>query len=163
MTKNFEPFIIMDFEFAGPESDAAPFLAPFIALDPVALTNVTTPYTNLAHASASGVTDPVCQFGGSKRTFPVGLLRYNVTTNRALYELFSKMLADHPGLNNSIVQFEGYSMQGVQAVDPASTAYAHREDNLLLSVLPLIDIPLKIYLRTAALSQHSMVTRGSIK
>ena len=128
----------MDFEFAGAEVDAAPFLAPFIALGPMALTNVTTPYTNLAHASESGVTDPVCQPGGSKKLFPVGLLKYNITTNRALYNLFSKMLTDHPDFNNSVVQFEGYSMQGVQAVDPASTAYAHREDNLLVLVLSIL-------------------------
>lgn len=126
--------IIFLFQFAGTQAHAQPFLAPFFALGPKVSVNETIPYTDLAHAAAAGLEDPVCQSGGSKKLFPVGLLKYNSSTNRAIYNLFSKMLTEHPDFNNSVVQFEGYSMQGVKVVEPASTAYAHREDNLLVYV-----------------------------
>ena len=32
------------------------------------------------------------------------------------------------------MQFEGYAVQGMKAVDPASSAYAHRDDNILVSL-----------------------------
>ena len=89
------------------------------------------PYTGLANAAGSGVDDPVCAKGFSWKLYPVGLQVYNITTNWAIYNLYSKMVSENPAFNNSVVQFEGYSMQAVKAVDPASTAYAHREDNLL--------------------------------
>ena len=69
--------------------------------------------------------------------YPVGLQNYNVTTNRAIYSLFSTMVNEQPSLNSSIVQFESYPVQGMKAVDPASTAYAHRDDNILVYVTPI--------------------------
>ena len=108
-----------------------------MALGPVVATNVTVPYTEVAHASGSGVEDAVCQNGLSWKLYPVGALVYNITTNRQIYHLYSKMVNENPEFNNSVVQFEGYSLQGVKAVAPASTAYAHRADNLLLYVAEL--------------------------
>ena len=116
-------------------TEAEPLYAPFVALGPVVATNVTVPYPEVAHASGSGVEDSVCQNGLSWKLYPVGALVYNITTNRQIYNLFSKMVSENPEFaNSSVVQFEGYSVQGVKAVDPASTAYAHRADNLLLYV-----------------------------
>ena len=43
------------------------------------------------------------------------------------------MVTQNPDLRGSSVQFEGYSLQGMKAVDPTSTAYAHRDDNILVS------------------------------
>ena len=106
-------------------------------LGPVVATNVTVPYTELANASGSGLQASVCQNGLSWKSYPVGTLMHNITTNRQIYSLFSKMVSDNPEFNNSVVQFEGYSLQGVKAVNPASTAYAHRADNLLMYVAEL--------------------------
>ena len=111
-----------------------------MALGPVVATNVTVPYTEVAHASGSGVEDAVCQNGLSWKLYPVGALVYNITTNRQIYHLYSKMVNENPEFNNSVVQFEGYSLQGVKAVAPASTAYAHRADNLLLYVAELTSL-----------------------
>lgn len=133
--------IVFIVEYAGTKVQAEPLYAPFLTLNPVVATNVTVPYTGVAHASGSGVEDPVCAKGLSWKLFPVGLQVYNITTNRAIYNIYSKMVRENPEFNNSVVQFEGYSMQAVKAVDPASTAYAHRADNLLLYVSSLSDIP----------------------
>lgn len=58
-----------------------------------------------------------------------------MSTNRAIYNLFSEMIAENPTFNNSIVQFEAYAVQAMKAVGADSTAYAHRADNLLVYVL----------------------------
>lgn len=109
-------------------------LAPFYALQPVVATNVTGPYPGVAHAAGAGLTDFVCQPGFDWSLFPVGLQTYNIQTNRAIYNLYKDMVNKHPAMNNSVVQFEGYAQEGVRAVDPDSTAYAHRGDSLLVYV-----------------------------
>ena len=128
--------IVFILEFGGSAADAAPILAPFYALQPVAATNVTVPYTGTAHAGGAGVTDAVCQPGDSWRLYPVGLQSYNIRTNRAIFDLYKDMVDKNPAMSSSIVQFEGYPQEGVRAVEPDSTAYAHRGDNLLVYCFP---------------------------
>lgn len=124
---------------SGPAAEAATMLAPFYALQPVATNNQTVPYPGSAHASGSGLTDPVCQSGNGNYLFPVGLLSYNITTNRAIYNLFEEMVSKYPKMAGSTVQFENGAPVGVKAVEADSTAYAHREDNLLVYVQMLTD------------------------
>ena len=92
------------------------------------------PYPESAHAAGSGNTDPVCQPGRSWYQFPVGLQTFNIEANRAVYNLYKKMVNQYPAMNASIVQFESFPQEGVRAVEPDSTAYAHREDSLLAFV-----------------------------
>ena len=68
----------------------------------------------------------------AKALFPVGLKQFNIDANRQIYQLFSDMVIQTPALNGTFVQFEGYALQGMKAIDPASSAYAHREDNILV-------------------------------
>jgi hypothetical protein len=126
--------IVFLIEYAGTKAEAEPLIAPFLSLDPVVAVNKTVPYTGVALAAGTSLNDTVCKPGASWKLFPVGLQVYNATSNRAIYKLLSTMIAENPIFNGSVVQFEGYSLQGVRAVDPASTAYAHRGDNLLVYV-----------------------------
>ena len=96
--------------------------------------NDTVPYPDLAEANGNGVNSPVCQPGRSGSLNPVGLKEYNVTTSRAVYNLFKEMVTKHPGLNGSIVQLENYPVQKMKTIDVASTAYPHRSDNVLAFV-----------------------------
>lgn len=48
------------------------------------------------------------------------------------------MVTTTPALATSFVQFEAFPMQAVKAVDPASTAYAHRQDDILVFVFHLL-------------------------
>ena len=68
--------------------------------------------------------------------FPVGLLTYNVTASRRIYDYFKNVTIETPAFNGSFIVFEGYSLEGMKAVDPASTAFPHRADNLLVYVSP---------------------------
>lgn len=124
--------IISVFIFAGPLPSLAPFITPFLALNPTIEPNVTVPYTDLASASGSGLDNEACQKFASIKCFPVGLLEYNVTAERKVYDLFKDLVTRHPDSNNSIVQHEGYPMEVVRKVDEGSTAYAHRGDNMLV-------------------------------
>ena len=131
-------------------------LAPFYALQPVFATNETLPYPGVAHAAGSGLSDPVCQPNiSSWSIFPVGLQNYNVTTNRAIYNLYKEMINKYPTMGSaSVVQFENYAQQGVQAVDPDSTAYPHREDYLLVYVhlnQPITQTPLSFPLHSSTI------------
>ena len=113
-------------------SDLMPFLQPFLALNPVVAINVTVPYSKAADADGAGFNDALCADFGSRKTFPVGLNQFDIPTERKVYNLLKDMVAAHPSFNTSFVQHESYPLQGVRAVDDASTAYAHRGDNLLV-------------------------------
>lgn len=95
-------------------------------------TNTTVSYSESAHAAGAGLTDDVCKNTGSWKPFPAGLLKYNITTMRAVYNLHKDLVTKHPEFSRSVVQCENYPMQGVQSIDSASTAYAHRGDNILV-------------------------------
>ena len=94
--------------------------------------NSTVSYSDSAHAAGAGLTDGVCQNTGSWKPFPVGLLEYNVTAVRKVYNLYKDLVTKHPEFDRSIVQFENFPMRFVQSIEAASTAYAHRGDNILV-------------------------------
>lgn len=128
-----QPVILFQLYYLGTPDEALPYVQPFLDLQPASASNATTAYKNLAHeATGTGVGDPVCAGGSTKAFFAAGLKRYNVTANRMVYEVFSEMVTHVPALNGSFVQFETYSVEGMNAVDEASSAYPHREDNLLV-------------------------------
>lgn len=128
-----QPVILFQLYYFGTPDEALPYAQPFLDLQPASASNATTAYKNLAHeATGTGVGDPVCAGGTTKAFFAAGLKRYNVTANRMVYEVFSEMVTHDPALNGSFVQFETYSVEGMNAVDEASSAYPHREDNLLV-------------------------------
>jgi hypothetical protein len=83
------------------------------------------------------VDDPVCGFGYELFTATSGLQVWNTTTQRQIYNLFNEKVNEEPDLAaGSVVLLESYSTQGVRAVNPDSTAYALRGDNLLTYVWP---------------------------
>ena len=126
--------IFLEFSYFGTGSEAAKYLDPFLNLKPLLATNITVPYKDLARAIGASEGGPVCMSGGTKRQYPVGLEVFNVGTTRKVFNLFADLLTEAPQFKNTIVQLEGYSVLGAKAIDPASSAYAHREDNILAYV-----------------------------
>ena len=129
---SLQPVIANYFEFGGDLHDLIPYLQPFLDLKPVVAINVTVPYSGAAHADGAGFGDDLCADFGSRKTFPVGLSQFDIPTERKVWNLLKDLVHDHPEFNTSFVQHESYPLQGVRAVDEASTAYAHRQDNLLV-------------------------------
>jgi hypothetical protein len=66
----------------------------------------------------------------------VNLQTYNIPAQRAVFDLFAKTTKETPQFNGSLFLFEGYSLEGVQAIPADSTAFSQRAAHLL--VAPLI-------------------------
>ncbi|KAL9025196.1 MAG: hypothetical protein Q9180_007712, partial [Flavoplaca navasiana] len=140
------PVFVYHFYYFGTSEQALPYTQTILSLNPISISNATFPYKDVSHRSfQASIGDPTCAAGISTKTrFPVGVKSYNVSTNRKIYDLFEDMITAHPALTTSFVQFEAFPMQAVKAVDPASTAYAHRHDDILVFVSPLYPFALLI-------------------
>ncbi|KAL8795958.1 MAG: hypothetical protein Q9182_007443 [Xanthomendoza sp. 2 TL-2023] len=126
---------VYHFYYFGTGQQAAPYVRPIMDLGPISSSTASFPYKEVSHRSfQASVGDPTCAAGTStKDRYPVGLQIYNVSTNRKIYDLFEDMVTTFPALNTSFVQFEAFPMQAVKAVNPESTAYAHRHDDILVA------------------------------
>lgn len=122
-----EPVISLLTLWQGP-SFPAQYTTPLTALLPA---RESANYTTLAGINAllgSSLSGPNCAPGLARHTVPVGLQRWDTANIRAVHDIFSKL---PDGLHQSGMLLEAYSVKAVQAVDPASTAYALRGDDLL--------------------------------
>lgn len=115
------------FEYAGPAADAEKLLRPFNAIKAIQVGSREASYPSVAGAEFT-------ECPPAKRAITsVMTLEYNVTTERALYNLFNKKIAEYPELiPSAYLWHEGYATAGMQAIPSDSTAYPHREENHLL-------------------------------
>lgn len=90
------------------------------------------PLPEMATIQKTGMNDPLCAPGKTHIMSTAGLQVYNVTTQRQIYDLFNQKVAQYPELGDTWVLHEGYSVEAVRAVDPAVSAYALRDDYLLM-------------------------------
>lgn len=127
------------FSYTGSQGDAEPYLAPFIDLGYIPGTSKdgNVPYPDIASAMQTGIEDPLCEPGLERITSTANLQVWNITTQRQIYELFKNKINEYPDLSTSWVVLEQYSVGAVRAVDPATSAYPFRDDNLLVYVLLL--------------------------
>ena len=65
------------------------------------------------------------------------LQAYNVTAQCQIYDLFNQRVAEQPELGTTRLVHEGYSLEGVRSIDPDRSAYALRNDHLLMYVSTL--------------------------
>jgi hypothetical protein len=122
----------MTFEYVGTKSEAQPLYAPFDALGPASREEGTAPYPELGGKTGTSSADPLCAKGFSHVQYPVGLLEYNITTQREVYEYFKATTLKSPQYNGSTVVLETYSVVGMKAVPGEDSAYPHRADNILV-------------------------------
>lgn len=124
--------ITITINYVGTAEQAVRYLGPYNALGPVSSVNDTIPYPGIPDATGTGSRSAVCQFGLTQVQSPIGLLTYNITSNRQAYELYKKKTVEIPAFNGSVLLFEGYSLGGMKAVDPDSSAFPHRSENILM-------------------------------
>ncbi|KAI4143665.1 MAG: hypothetical protein LQ341_002854, partial [Variospora aurantia] len=133
-----EPFIVVTIYFAGSATIGQIYAQPLLNLNPFCITNRTVPYPDLADAVGTGTSSPLCQQpGNSAALYPVGLLIFNTTAIHQVYDIYSDLVTNYPDFSHSIVQLEAYPVEKIQSVNPETTAYAHREDNLLVCLLSI--------------------------
>ncbi|KAL8691344.1 MAG: hypothetical protein Q9218_003412 [Villophora microphyllina] len=132
-----QPVITVDIYYIGTAEEGEPWAKPFWDLGQVSIKNYTTTYSGSFVAAGTGVNDFVCKepFGPSY-LFSIGLQTYNVPVIGQRFKLFSNKVKQNPTFSQSSVMLEGYSLEAVKAVDPASTAFAHRDDTILIGFLP---------------------------
>lgn len=110
----------MVFYYVGSAAQAAPFTAPFIAIGPVFMIDGNVPYPDVADATGTGVSSPLCQFGMSRIEYPLGILAYNLTTQRQVFKYFKDITVAQPKFNGSAIVMEDYSLEGMRAIPAAS-------------------------------------------
>ncbi|KAK4129230.1 FAD-binding domain-containing protein [Parathielavia appendiculata] len=113
------------------------YTQPFRNLGPISVTPRNGTYRDMSSWVGISLDSPPCQNAGlANPRFPIYLEAYNPAAMQQVYSAFASATNASSPFANSLFMFEGYSMQGVEAVSPASTAYAFRGDHLL--VAPLI-------------------------
>ncbi|KAK2761671.1 hypothetical protein FQN54_001499 [Arachnomyces sp. PD_36] len=109
---------------------------PFYDIGPLSTAPVGGSYTDLAGWTNIATNSPPCQKAGlANPRFPIYLDSYNVHAQKEAYDLFASDANNSTPFFNSIFMFEGYSQQGVKAIDSDSAAFAFREDNYLAAPL----------------------------
>ncbi|KAI6349208.1 FAD-linked oxidoreductase oxr2 [Pyricularia grisea] len=127
-----EPVVSWVFGYAGPAEEAEALLEPFNRLKPAAEQSGDVPYPEVATAMGTGQDQPLCQPGDAHVQVTSQFNVYNVTAERALYQLFNRTIAEHPQLADSVAFHEGYSTAAVDRVDPNASAVAFRDRKLLM-------------------------------
>lgn len=110
------------------------YTSPLLALEPLVATGGSGNYLDVAVWTAQNANSSLCAKGTSIYTrYPIDLPTWNVAAMTEAYSEYVQMMVDEPAFNGSFFIFEQYPMQGVKAVDRASTAVPWRDYNLLLS------------------------------
>jgi hypothetical protein len=117
----------------GDLSAAIQYTQPFENIGPLEVKkHQSVSYPEIPSLTATGVKDFACLHGSSVILTPINIQEYNPESQRAVYEVFTKVTGEVPELSNSFIMFEGYSLNGVKAVAEESTAFAHRGDNIVM-------------------------------
>lgn len=74
-----------------------------------------------------------CAHGRVGLRYPIVMDTWNPEAVRKAFDELDLAMQEHEELNNTRLLFEGYSTQAVKAVPEESTAFPHRQANLLFS------------------------------
>jgi hypothetical protein len=113
------------------------YTKPFLKLGPITTQSLSGTYRDLAAWTGISLDATPCQkTGNANPRFPIYLKSYNTTAQGLVYDLFRQATTNASSpFSNSLFMFEGYSQQGVKAIRDDASAFAYREDNLLVAPL----------------------------
>ncbi|RYP92061.1 hypothetical protein DL770_001839 [Monosporascus sp. CRB-9-2] len=127
------PIIWYAIIYDGPVSEAREYAKPIRDIGPMTVDAGEATIPDLAALTFQSEDGPGCAKGLTSLRYPVGLKSYNTAAVRKVYEQIDDTFRETPELAGSFFLLEGYSTQGVQAVDPRSTAFPHRSDEILVT------------------------------
>lgn len=128
-----EPVLFWTFAYRGTAEKAEKLLAPFNVIKNAYEETGDVPYTQVAHAQGTSISDPICQHGSEHSTSTAFLQVYNVTAERLIFDGFKKRVAKHADLAaGTTIMHEGYATKGVEDIDPAGSAYPFRAEHHLM-------------------------------
>ncbi|CAH0003347.1 unnamed protein product [Clonostachys byssicola] len=124
-----EAVIFWTFAYSGPAADAEALLQPFNAIGAISEESGDVPYPSLLAIQGTDVSSDSCLSSPLKGSV-AGLAVYNATVERQNYIEYNKKIAEYPEFAlGSRLYYEGYANKAAKEVNPASTAYAQRDDN----------------------------------
>ena len=130
-----EPIIWWTFAYRGTAEVAEQYLAPFNAIESVYDEFGDVPYPEISRIQGNGEDDFICQDNQVRITATAGLLVYNLTAERQIFDGFKQRVANNPTLAAGAgILHEGYSTEAVEAVNPEDSAYPFRADRHLMLV-----------------------------
>ncbi|CEJ91818.1 hypothetical protein VHEMI07507 [[Torrubiella] hemipterigena] len=136
-----KPVIMMFILQEGVSSIDTRYIDPFLELQPLNVVHESGTYGDLARWAQIDMDGAPCRKSGAANIrHPIYLEAYNPAAVRKMYNRFAEVAHQDGPFEKSLVLLEGYSTQGVKAVPGESTAYAFRDDNLLISPL-IIYVP----------------------
>ncbi|KAK6064225.1 6-hydroxy-D-nicotine oxidase 1 [Seiridium cupressi] len=127
------PIIWYAIVYDGPVSTARSYAKPFHDIGPLLVDAGEATVPELAALTFQDEDGTGCRKGLTSQCFPIGLESYNTASIRKVYDEIDETLKAVPELAGSFFLLEGYSTQGVQAVDARTTAFPHRGDKILVT------------------------------
>ncbi|KAI8959246.1 hypothetical protein F5Y11DRAFT_333866 [Daldinia sp. FL1419] len=127
------PIIWYAIIYDGPVSEAREYAKPIHAIDAIMVNAGEATIPELAAITFQDENGPGCAYGLTSIRFPIGLKSYNIEALRRVYNEIDETFRKVPELAGSFFLLEGYSTQGVEAVDEASSAFPHRSDKILVT------------------------------
>ncbi|KAM0229019.1 hypothetical protein ACHAPO_010296 [Fusarium lateritium] len=120
----------------GVEAVDKKYTEPFQKLKPLAVEKQKGQYTDLAKWVKITTEDGPCQKNGAMNPrFPIYLESFNPAAQKKAFDFFADHIRGDSVFNNSLVTFDGYSTEGVKSIDSKSTAFAYRDQNILVGPL----------------------------
>lgn len=117
----------------GPATELEAYAKPMRDIGPLHTEKGQETMPDLAGKTYMGWNDLGCARGATGLRFPTIFSTYDVATLRKAYDIYDEMMHTYPQLNGSFYLLEGYSTQGVKAVPADSSAFPHRDYDLLFT------------------------------
>ncbi|CZR68237.1 probable FAD-dependent oxygenase [Phialocephala subalpina] len=132
-----KPVIAMYLIQEGVNTVNTTYTQPFLDLGPLSNSSLSGTYRDLAAWTGISLdSTPCAKTGNANPRFPIYLKSYNTTAQGLVYDLFKQATTNaSTPFSNALFMFEGYSQQGVKAINDDATAFAYRADNLLVAPL----------------------------
>ncbi|PQE16220.1 6-hydroxy-d-nicotine oxidase protein [Rutstroemia sp. NJR-2017a BVV2] len=127
------PILWFGIIYNGSPDAANKYAKPFHNIGPLSVQTGQGSLHDLAVVTFQDANGPGCAYGLTSLRYPIGLKSYNAAALRQVYNSIDETFRQVPGIAGSFFLLEGYSTQAVKAVDLRSTAFPHREDNILVT------------------------------
>lgn len=106
-------------------------LKPFDQLRPLSVDDSIMPYKDLDTPIGGAINGSLCEPNKTHVLGTANLQTYNVTSMRAIYDLYNQRISQHPELGGTRVLVEGYAVKGVRSFKSEDSAYPFRDENIL--------------------------------
>ncbi|KXH50716.1 hypothetical protein CSIM01_01565 [Colletotrichum simmondsii] len=109
------------------------YAKPLYDIDHINVEAGVAPMPDLAGLTFMSSDSVGCAKGYTGLRYPIGLKTYDLPAVRKVFDDIADMSNRNPEFAGSFFLLEGYSTQGVKAVDEKSSAFPHRDDDILVT------------------------------